>query len=120
VDELSAVSHSISGLSGTIGDIANKADTVATRVNGMVYKLNRGEGTIGALLSERTIYDSLLFVVHNAIALTEEAKAGAGKFDEDMEALKHNFFFKGYFEDRGYWDKADYEKESVIPAALLE
>ena len=27
-----------------------------------------------------------------------------------MEALKHNFFFKGYFEDIGYWDKADYEK----------
>jgi len=110
VEELSAVSHAISGLSGTIGDFANKADTVATEVNGMVSKLSRGEGTIGALLTERTLYDSLLFVVHNTIALTEEAKAGARKFDEDMEALKHNFLFKGYFEDRGYWDKADYEK----------
>ncbi len=28
-----------------------------------------------------------------------------------MEALRHNWFFKGYFEDRGYWDKAEYEKE---------
>jgi len=27
-----------------------------------------------------------------------------------MEALKHNFLFKGYFEDIGYWDKTDIEK----------
>jgi phospholipid/cholesterol/gamma-HCH transport system substrate-binding protein len=27
-----------------------------------------------------------------------------------MEALKHNFLFKGYFEDRGYWDKAEFEE----------
>ncbi len=28
-----------------------------------------------------------------------------------MKALKHTWFFKGYFEDRGYWDETDYEKE---------
>lgn len=28
-----------------------------------------------------------------------------------MEALKHNFLFKGYFEDLGYWDKVDVEKK---------
>ena len=24
--------------------------------------------------------------------------------------LKHNFLFKGYFEDIGYWNQADWEK----------
>jgi len=25
--------------------------------------------------------------------------------------LKHNWLFKGYFEERGYWDKSKYEDE---------
>jgi len=27
-----------------------------------------------------------------------------------MEALKHNWLFKSYFEDRGYWDASEYEE----------
>ena len=33
------------------------------------------------------------------------------KLNENMEALKHNWLFKSYFEDRGYWDAGEYEKE---------
>ena len=29
---------------------------------------------------------------------------------QHLTALKHNFLFKGYFEDIGYWDKSDWEK----------
>jgi phospholipid/cholesterol/gamma-HCH transport system substrate-binding protein len=36
-----------------------------------------------------------------------------------MEALRHNWFFKGYFEDRGYWDKAEFEKELDAKIANL-
>jgi phospholipid/cholesterol/gamma-HCH transport system substrate-binding protein len=35
-----------------------------------------------------------------------------------MEALKHNWLFKSYFEERGYWDKAGYEDE--LDAKLRE
>jgi phospholipid/cholesterol/gamma-HCH transport system substrate-binding protein len=35
-----------------------------------------------------------------------------------MEALKHNWLFKDYFEERGYWDKAEYEDE--INSSLKE
>ena len=28
-----------------------------------------------------------------------------------MEALKHNWLFKSYFEERGYWDKAEYQDQ---------
>ena len=35
-----------------------------------------------------------------------------------MEALKHNFLFKSYFEERGYMEKADFEiRESAIEAS---
>ena len=35
---------------------------------------------------------------------------GSFSFYQNMEALKHNFLFKGYFEDLGYWDKTGFEK----------
>jgi phospholipid/cholesterol/gamma-HCH transport system substrate-binding protein len=108
---LSTQLDNIERLSVTVDGIVNKADTLVTNVNTTFTKLNEGQGTIGALLVERTVYDSLLVAIRNAVLATEEAKVGAGRFAEDMEALKHNWLFKGYFEDRGYWDKADYEKE---------
>jgi len=50
-------------------------------------------------------------VFHNIIKITEETKAGAEKFAENMEALKRNWLFKSYFEERGYYDKTDYEQK---------
>ena len=35
---------------------------------------------------------------------------GSFSFYQNMEALKHNFLFKGYFEDLGYWDKSQYQQ----------
>lgn len=98
-------------ISGSVQVVVQKADTLLTNANAVVAKVNDGNGTIGALLGERTIYDSLLVGVHNTVQATEEAKVGARRFAENMNALKRNWFFKGYFEDRGYWDEADYEKE---------
>jgi phospholipid/cholesterol/gamma-HCH transport system substrate-binding protein len=37
-----------------------------------------------------------------------------------MEALKHNFLFKGYFEDIGYWDKSDWEKNVTDKQLLIK
>ena len=36
-----------------------------------------------------------------------QAQAGVTDFQENMEALKHNFFLSGYFSKRGYEDSAD-------------
>jgi hypothetical protein len=33
-----------------------------------------------------------------------QAQAGVTDFQENMEALKHNFFLRGYFKNRGYED----------------
>jgi len=103
--------NNIESLSVSVQDIVQKADTLLTNANAVVTKVNDGSGTLGALLGERTIYDSLLLGVHNTVQATEEAKVGARRFAENMNALKRNWFFRGYFEDRGYWDEADYETE---------
>ncbi len=101
----------IERFSVTALDVAQRADSLLTHLDATVTRVNGGSGTLGALLSERTVYDSLLLAVRNTVHATEEANVGARRFAEDMEALKHNWFFKGYFEDRGYWDEADYGKE---------
>ncbi len=108
---LTAELGDIERLSVTAHDVVQRADTLLTNMNAAVTKVNEGSGTIGSLIAERTVYDSLLLAVRNTVRATEQAKVGAGRFAEDMEALKHNWLFKGYFEDRGYWNEADYEKE---------
>ena len=62
-------------------------------------KVNQGKGTIGALINDQQAY--------------REVTAGATAFDEDMEALKHNFFLRGFFKKRGYEDAADLKDYKV-------
>ena len=41
-----------------------------------------------------------------------QAQAGVTDFQENMEALKHNFFLRGYFKNRGYEDSAELERRN--------
>lgn len=98
-------------LGGGIESIVNNVDSATADVKHLLAKIDEGKGTIGALISERNMYDSLSSVVNNLVLTTEEAQKGARGFAENMEALKHNWLFKSYFEERGYWDKDEYEKQ---------
>ena len=42
-----------------------------------------------------------------------EAKSGATSFQENMEALKHNFLLRGFFNKRGYFDSSELGKHAV-------
>jgi phospholipid/cholesterol/gamma-HCH transport system substrate-binding protein len=108
---ISGVSQNLYGVTKNVERLISDVDSTVVNVRDIVGKINNGEGTIGALVVERTMYDSLMVIVQKGIAMAEAARDGADRFDENMEALRHNWFFKGYFEDRGYWDKAEYEKE---------
>ena len=48
------------------------------------------------------------------------AQAGATSFQENMEALKHNFFVRGYFKTRGYQDSNELAKDEIerLPQSL--
>ena len=41
------------------------------------------------------------------------AMAGVTSFKENMEALKHNFFLKGFFKNRGYYDSSELTKHAI-------
>ena len=45
---------------------------------------------------------SLNQILDNLVVVTEDAKISASRLAENMEALKHNWLFKSYFEERGY------------------
>ena len=107
---ISGVSENLYGVTKTIDKVVLDVDSTIVNARDILAKINQGKGTLGGLISERRIYDSLLVIVKEGIAMAEEAHDGASRFNENMEALRHNWFFKGYFEDRGYWDKEDYEK----------
>ena len=52
-------------------------------------------------------------VSEQARAVTDQAKAAAGKFRDDMEALQHNFLLRGYFERRGYHDAGELNRNAI-------
>jgi outer membrane protein OmpA-like peptidoglycan-associated protein len=53
-----------------------------------------------------------------AQALADEARAGIVAFRDNMEALQHNFFLRGFFERRGYSETAELTQHAIprIPA----
>jgi phospholipid/cholesterol/gamma-HCH transport system substrate-binding protein len=115
---ISGVSENLYGVTKNISKLISDVDSTVVNARDVLGRLTQGQGTLGALLTERNVYDSMLVIVHKGISMAEEARDGASRFNENMEALRHNWFFKGYFEDRGYWDKVEYEKE--IDAKILD
>jgi len=97
-----------------VSDLVKKANDAMTDVqagaahlNAISAKIDQGQGTIGALVNDRSVYDRM----NKAVA---QANTGAAAFSDDMEALKHNFLLKGYFDKRGYEDSTALV-ENLIP-----
>jgi phospholipid/cholesterol/gamma-HCH transport system substrate-binding protein len=91
----------------TAGKVFTDIDTSMVAIKNLVTKVERGEGTIGKMLNDDEVYDSLKVMFSNLTVSTEAAKEGMVAFSENMEALKHNWLFKKYFEDRGYWSETE-------------
>jgi outer membrane protein OmpA-like peptidoglycan-associated protein len=48
-----------------------------------------------------------------AIAAITQTKAAAAAFKDDADALKHNFFLRGFFKRRGYEDASELKKNAI-------
>lgn len=115
---LTDISDIIINLSGSIKSIIANVDNSITDVRDLVNKANSGEGLLGTLISNKEIADSVKNIVANLTQTSEDARIATTSLAENMEALKHNWLFKNYFEQRGYWSKVEFEKD--IDNKMLE
>ncbi|MBZ5514490.1 MAG: MlaD family protein [Acidobacteriia bacterium] len=90
----------------TTQDTVSHANDAVANFRSIGSKIDQGKGTVGALINDRKLFDQ-------ANAATAQAKAGATAFQENMEALKHNWFLRGFFKQRGYTDTKDLTQNEI-------
>ncbi len=69
---------------------AGKTEIASNQLGEIMVKINSGEGTLGLLIQDTTFAGNLNQTIIN---LQQSSKG----LDENMEALKHNFLFRGYY-----------------------
>lgn len=79
--------------------LLDSAQDAVTNIGEIAAKINQGKGTAGALINDRTMYN--------------QATASVSAMHDDIEALKHNFLLKGFFNKRGYLDTAELKKHEI-------
>jgi phospholipid/cholesterol/gamma-HCH transport system substrate-binding protein len=98
-------------------DSSQQAIKNATRatanLDSISAKIDRGQGTAGALVNDKALYANLEQTSGEMRDTMAQAQAGVTDFQENMEAMKHNFFLRGYFKSRGYEDSAELAKNEI-------
>jgi len=91
---------------------------VSDSLNLLMGDMRHGKGLVGRLVSDDTlaaIVDSTLTELWRLQQEFNEVsritRRGALNFAENMEALKHNWLFKGYFERRGFFSQTEFETD---------
>ncbi len=107
---LAQASNTIELVTNDIRKLQGSIDTITRNVSGITTKINSSQSLVGTLLTDTVFANNIKGVLTNANQTTANLEMGSFSFYQNMEALKHNFLFKGYFEDLGYWDKTGFEK----------
>ena len=103
------------------GQVAmNNVTQITAHLQSVSAKIDSGNGTVGALINDRSLYNNIDQTSAKLNDTSTEAKTavasaqtGIKDFQENMEALKHNFLLKGYFKDRGYEDSSELGKDEI-------
>ena len=94
---------------------ALKNTTQATaHLSSISAKIDQGQGTVGALINDKKIYGDLDQTMTGLRDTTAEAQAGVSDFRENMQALKHNFFLRGFFRNRGYENSSELGRDEIV------
>jgi phospholipid/cholesterol/gamma-HCH transport system substrate-binding protein len=105
--EMSALLKEASGILDSSQQAIKNTTLATAHLNSVAAKIDSGQGTVGALVNDKELYNNLqqsTATLHNTML---EAQTGVTDFQENMEALKHNFLLSGFFKKRGYEDAAE-------------
>jgi phospholipid/cholesterol/gamma-HCH transport system substrate-binding protein len=111
--EMSALLKKTSGILDSSQQAIENATQATANLKSISAKIDGGQGTVGALVNDRQLYGNLEQTTSALHDTAVQAKAGATSFQENMEALKHNFLLRGYFKKRGYEDSADVAANAI-------
>src|SRR5204862_7092916 len=81
-----------------INQASTNARDLTNNLNQVSYKLKDSSNVAGILLHDQKAATDIKTAIENI-------QSGTKKFDEDMEALQHNFLFKGFFRRRAKQQK---------------
>jgi phospholipid/cholesterol/gamma-HCH transport system substrate-binding protein len=105
--EMSELLLKMSGLLDSSQQSVQNITQATAHLNSVSAKVDSGHGTVGALVNDKQLYSNLQQTTTTLHETMLQAQTGVTDFQENMEALKHNFFLSGYFKKRGYQDSAD-------------
>jgi phospholipid/cholesterol/gamma-HCH transport system substrate-binding protein len=80
-------------------------ESVLNNINSVVDDFNSSEGTYNYVVKDTTLVNSLKSTLKNI-------NEGTDKFNQNMEALKHNFLTRGYFRKLERQQKKEAEKKN--------
>ena len=85
-----------------IQEASDNAKELTSNLNEVSYKLKDSSNVVGVLFNDQESATRLRVALANV-------QSGTKKFDEDMEALQHNFLFRGFFKKRAKQQQAEQE-----------
>jgi phospholipid/cholesterol/gamma-HCH transport system substrate-binding protein len=92
----------------------NNATLATAHLSSVSAKIDSGQGTVGALVNDKQLYSNLQQTTATLHTTMLQAQTGVTDFQENMEALKHNFLLSGYFKKRGYEDSAQIAANAIV------
>jgi phospholipid/cholesterol/gamma-HCH transport system substrate-binding protein len=121
--EMSALLKEASGILDSSQEAVENVTVATGHLKAISAKIDSGQGTVGELVNDKTLYNNLESTTGNLRETVIHAQSGVTDFQENMEALKHNFLLRGYFKSRGYESSADLaadEIDQLPPGAPLK
>lgn len=73
-----------------INDAANATHSFTANLKTVSDQLNTNDNAVGLLLNDKETAEQVKSIIENL-------NSGSRKLDEDLEALQHNFLFRGFF-----------------------
>ena len=111
--EMSDLLQKTSGILDSSQQAIQNATRATANLDSISAKINEGQGTAGAMVNDRQLYNNLEQTTGAMRDTMVQAQAGVTDFQENMEALKHNFFLRGYFKSRGYEDSSELAQNEI-------
>ncbi len=136
MDESQTILNSLATSAQANAEIVIDLATEATRgVERILAKADSGNGTLARFLNDPSMYDQLLASADSLKEIAGDLRAvsqsaenaafwgemGAFRMAELMEAAKHNWLFRRYFEERGSIEAAPFEvRERAITESFRQ